>query len=85
MIIDSVLYIFLRILEEIFNLLPEMVSVPEKFDDSITFLLPFWSMANSIFPISTIFQIFLLYLTIEGGLLLFKIFNWIVNKLRGSG
>lgn len=85
MILDTILYIFLLLLLEIFDLLPAMETVPSNFDSAITTIVPIFSQLNSIIPVSTVITIFLLYLTIEGGLLVFKIFNWIINKLRGSG
>lgn len=85
MILDTILYIFFTFLIYVFSLLPPMTNIPVAFDESLNFLVPFFNQANSIFPISTVFTIFLLFLTIESVLLIYKVFNWIVNKLRGSG
>lgn len=85
MIIDLILYLFLQIILQVLDLLPPMTDIPTDFSNAINTFIPIISQLNQIMPVSTIITIFLLYLTIEGGLLLFKMFNWILNKLRGSG
>lgn len=85
MVLDLILYLFFLFLLEVIDLFPDAVALPSAIDSSLTLIVPILSQLNSILPIATIFVIFGLYLTIEGGLLLFKIINWIINKLRGSG
>lgn len=85
MIANLFLNIISNFLIWIVDLYPQMETIPSAFDSSVNFLMPFFNMADSVFPISTVFQIFLLYLTIESGLLIFKLFNFLFNKFRGSG
>ncbi|MFA6376664.1 MAG: hypothetical protein WCX69_04670 [Candidatus Paceibacterota bacterium] len=67
------------------GLLPTPSALPSGVNAALTAIGAFFQKANAMFPIDTVFQIFGLVVTIEGGILAFKLGNWAFNKFRGAG
>lgn len=85
MITDLLLIMFRSILDAMIFLLPNASGLPTEISSAVVSFAPYFSKANSFLPVSTVFSIMALVLVFESGILLFKILNWILNKLRGSG
>jgi hypothetical protein len=84
MVLEAIISLFVFVFGGLLSLLPT-VSIPSNVNDAFTTFATFFHKANAVFPMSTVFTIIGLTLAIESGILLFKIANYIINKIRGSG
>lgn len=85
MITSAIIGIILDFMTFIFNLLPDSQDLPSNISSSLSLFSSYFSQANTLFPVSTMFQILSLGLTFEAVILLFKLTNFLLNKIRGSG
>ncbi len=84
MVLEAIINIFMFVLGGLLSLLPS-VAIPTNVDSAFTTFATFFHKANAIFPMDTVFAIISITLTIETGILTFKVANYIINKIRGSG
>lgn len=84
MITESLFKILYFIVGFFVNLLPNGED-SEFLSDALSFFTPTLSKLNSIFPVDTLIYCISIFLTVEAGILTFKIMNWLFNKVRGSG
>lgn len=85
MIVDLILKIFYYVLFVLISLLPASSVLPVEISNGFLAFATTFNKINSIFPLDTLFLLFSLFISIESGILLFKLFNWAINKFRGSG
>jgi len=85
MITEILIDILTAILEIFIRLLPDAEPLPANVSNAFIAITPYWNMLESFFPVSTVLQIISLGLAVETGFLLFKLANFMLNKLRGSG
>lgn len=85
MIVQILLDFFFNFLNMFVYLLPDVPELPSGLDSSLTSLGSIVSPVNSIFPLATLFTILSIILVFEASVFAFKTFNWIYNKIRGSG
>ncbi len=84
MVLEAVINIFVFVFGGLLSLLPT-TAIPANVDSAFATFASFFHKANAIFPMDTTFAIIGLTLTIETGILTFKVANYIINKIRGSG
>lgn len=83
MILTTILYALygvVWILISPFRLLPD-VSLSAEITSAISFANTYINAIDFIFPVSSFATIFILILTIEGFIILFKITNWVIRKI----
>lgn len=85
MIFQALINIIFSVLDFIIGLLPDPTSLPDEMSDAFTQIASYLKKVNHYLPMETIFSIIGLIFAIETGLLLFTVFNWLYNKVRGSG
>jgi len=78
----NLIYWFLNI---IIGAFPIFSGLPDGVNSAFDLLHNSLAGANSIFPMSTLIDIIGFVLIVESSVILFKTFNWIYNKVRGSG
>lgn len=67
------------------SVLPNPETLPSQIDDAFTAISTYWPTASAFFPLSTLFTILGLGLSIELSILGFKMSNWVFDKIRGAG
>lgn len=86
MITQFVLNIFVSIINFFIGLLPNVTSLPDSFNDFINFIISFFGNMVYIFPpFEAVYTILGIIITIEISILTWKSFDYIYNKIRGSG
>lgn len=85
MITQALAMIFYGLVWGLISLLPNPETLPSAVGTAFTAVAPYFEKANYFFPLTTVFQIIALMTALEIGILTFKAFNWIFNKIRGAG
>jgi hypothetical protein len=85
MITEFLLILFRDILLTGIAILPNAGPLPSGIQNGFSLFSNYFNIADKIFPVSTVFQIIGIGLTFEAGILFFKIINFTIKKLRGSG
>lgn len=85
MITEIILRMFRSVLQIALMLLPNSSPLPIQIQSSLNSMSTYFNYANKLLPIDTIFVIIGLGLLFESTILLFKLVNFAINKLRGSG
>jgi len=85
MIADILLNTINWVVQFFISLLPNSGELPDGITNAFSTFASYWNMANSILPMNTFFSIIVLGLAFEAGYLTFKLINFVVNKVRGSG
>lgn len=85
MILDAILNIFFNFLRLLISLLPPSQGLPDTFTTSFDFFIAQATQWNNFFPVTALFTVLGLTFALEAGIFGFKSFNWIINKVRGSG
>lgn len=85
MITELLLNIFYYLLRGIFYYIPDVTTFPGEVETALSGILPTLIQLNNIFPVDTFFIVFGIFLGVELALLTWKAYNWIINKIRGSG
>lgn len=86
MILDFIFNTSFSFLNYVVSLLPLMKSLPTDFYNAWDLLSNFISNLYYVVPeVSHILLIASFTLILESSIFLFKLFNWVYNKLRGSG
>jgi hypothetical protein len=65
-------------------LLPTSSGFTSGFNTSLTQFFGYAYSFNDIFPIDTLITVLGLTVAFQAGVLLFKMFNWVLGKIRGS-
>lgn len=86
MIVEIILSVILAGVLGVMNFLPTMQLFPQAFTDAWDWAggylsSMFWTIPSG----GALLQIFSLVFIIEGGIFIFSSWNWVINKLRGSG
>jgi len=84
MLFTPIFYIFYLFLLGLLAILPSSAGLPSGFNTALSGIFNGAYAYNSIFPIDTVVTILQFLVIFEGGILLFKIVNWIIGKVRGS-
>lgn len=69
----------------VLSVFPRYEGLPESLQTSFDTLQPYIYQANIVFPIDTALDVATFIFGFYTILITWKIFNWIINKLRGSG
>lgn len=85
MITSVLMNLFLTCISFCFSFLPDSDSLPSQISDSLLVFASYFNKADSLFPVSTVFTIIALGVSVELALFFFKLINWVLNKIRGSG
>jgi hypothetical protein len=85
MISSILLIIFYSFLSFVIGFFPSWDGWPTAMEDTITTLGVNLGILNKIFPIDTILTILGIMFLLEFGYQNYRIINWILNKIRGSG
>lgn len=85
MLLSGLVEIIRAIIDLLIDLFPSPSSLPSGINSAFELLGGYFKKANAILPVDTMVTIFSLILTLEAGILAFKISNWVINKFRGSG
>lgn len=85
MITELLLIMFNNLLRFTISLFPNAQTLPTEITSALVTFDSYFDKINSFLPLDTLFVIISLILTFEAGILTFKILNWVLNKLRGSG
>lgn len=86
MILDIIYYTFFALFSGFLFYFPSLGSLPAGLESMLGYLLTFMAnLAYVIPPLQEMFIVFGLIVLIEFYLASFKILNWVLNKLRGSG
>lgn len=84
MITGAFFTIFFALINVILNILPT-ATMPSGVDSSLSWLFTSVSPFNFIIPFTTLFYLVGIVLMIEAFILSFKMSDWVMNKIRGSG
>jgi len=85
MITGLIINFFYILLFNLLAFLPDSQGLPSAVASSFTSLSGYAHAWDYIFPIYTLLYILTLSALFHVGILGFKIVNWIINKVRGSG
>ncbi len=85
MLLTGIIELIRALIDLLIDLFPSPSSLPSGINDAFTLLGQYFQKANAILPVDTMITILGLILTLESGILAFKIANWVINKFRGSG
>jgi Na+/H+ antiporter NhaD/arsenite permease-like protein len=85
MILTLILSALISIVLMLVGLLPNYTGLPTNISDVLNTLIGIFSKANNFFPFETLYTIAIVVFGIELSIFMFKIGNWIFNKIRGSG
>lgn len=86
MITAFILNLFFGFLNFLFSFLPNITTIPETFTDMINYASSFIGNLAWVFPpIATMLTIFGLIISIEIAIAIWKVSDYIYNKVRGSG
>ena len=85
MITLQLIKIFSGLVNFLLSILPTADAIPSEINQAFSLVAGFFKKANAIFPVDTTFTIIGMIITIEAGILVFKVANWGINKIRGAG
>jgi len=85
MITDLLLNMLYVLLSGIASILPVSATISPNVASSFSTMAVYWNRADVFVPMDIRFVIIVLILAIETGILGYKLINWAINKLRGSG
>lgn len=85
MIFQFLINIVFDIINAVISVLPDPDELPGGISSAFNTIATYFHKANAILPVDTMFTIIGLILSVEAGVLLFKLSNWVINKVRGSG
>lgn len=85
MITEILLLMFRGIIHLVISLLPAPTSLPSGLENIFTTITSYLEKINGFFPVDVLLQALGFLFAFEGGILLFKFFNFVLKKLRGSG
>jgi len=83
MITDLILSIPAWLLNSALSVIPNSAGLPDSMGTMLTALVGYIKAVSWLFPIETLFQITLLTLALEGGILLWHFVNWLLKKIPG--
>jgi len=84
--ITGFFFVFLGVLlADLAAILPVAQPLPAGITNAIGAINGAISMIGFLFPFDTLFECLAVVITIEGGIFAFKLANWFLNKIRGSG
>lgn len=84
MIINFLLNSLISFFTWAINLLPDYTGLPVGVTSAFTFFQPYFNLAYQVFPMGTVFQIAVLMIGIEIGILTWDIFWWLYERLPGK-
>jgi len=79
MIFEAIINSLFWIVNLIVSILPT-ASLPSELTSSISTATGYLAAINNFVPLTTIFSIFAIYLTIEGGIFLYKGIMWLLKR-----
>jgi len=85
MITTALLYFFYAGIYFFLLLLPTGGDLNSNIATALDEFATYWNMLDSVMPVGTLFTVLLLYLAFETIILSYKVINWIIKKIRGSG
>jgi len=85
MITTALLYFFYAGIYFFLQILPTGGDLNTNITTDLDEFAKYWNMLDSVMPVGTLFTVLLLYLAFEAIILSYKVINWIIKKLRGSG
>jgi len=84
-ILEFLITTIVGIVWAVLDILPEYTFLPEAARNAFDQLVPYFGIANKIFPVDTLFAVAVFVFYVEGAFFLFKMFNWLFDKVRGAG
>jgi hypothetical protein len=85
MITSALLHLLFIFLGTIISMFPEYSGMPVAFDSAISTITPYLNYLNNFIPVDTFWEVLNIAFVFYSALLSFKLLNWVVNKVRGSG
>lgn len=85
MILAFLINSFYILIYNVFSILPDSTGLSSDIIDSITVMVEYSHTVDAIFPIETLVDALKYILIFEVGIFSFKIINWVISKVRGSG
>jgi len=89
MIIGTILYIFGTFINALLSLLPSSPvaggGLPTEVITAIASVYSWINAFSFLFPVDTLFEVLTLAIGFYVSIFFFKLINWIINKVRGSG
>jgi len=86
MITNALIAFFVAIASFLIGLLPTLGTFGTAFDNAWNWISTWVANFLYVLPASeTVLTVLTFLITLEAGILGFKIFDWILNKVRGSG
>jgi len=79
MIIDGLISLPIAVLSAIIGLLPDYTGLPSAMNTSLDFILAQTLAIGDILPTDTIWQVILLTLAIEIGIMAFRTLSWLLH------
>jgi len=76
---------FASLVSYLLSLLPAPETIPSNIDSALTTMGAYFSKLNMFLPVDTLLTLLSLFITIETGILTYKIVIFVYNKIRGSG
>ena len=81
MIQVAIMAVIMALIPFLFSLLPEAINISTTLGSAIGTFAGYAYQFNDIFPIDTLWTVLLYTLYFQGGILLWKLANWLYNKL----
>lgn len=85
MIVTIWLYAFYYFLSAAIFILPPMSWVPGQIDNGINYILGVLGYFDAIIPVQSLLSALLILMGFEFAIFTYRLINWGINKLRGSG
>jgi uncharacterized membrane protein SirB2 len=85
MITGFLLWILYQFFSLVIYVFPNFGGLPTQMTDALNAMQTYLQKANSILPVDTMLVVIGIALTFEAAVLTFRLTNYIVNKVRGSG
>jgi len=85
MILELLISIIISLIFGWMFLLPDYTGLPAAMDTALISVSEYLKIGNSFFPMDTLFLIGGIIFGIEAAIYIFKMFNWIFDKVRGAG
>jgi len=85
MILDLLLNILYYLLSAVLIIFPNYNGLPTQIISALDTVQIYLQKANSFLPMDTLMIILGLIFTFEAAILTFKLVNYVLNKVRGSG
>lgn len=83
MITEILLKIPLFFINLVLGLIPASTGLPEGVENAVTTGIGYLEAVSWFFPVETLFQVVLLIIAIDAGILLWHFINWIIKKIPG--